>query len=101
MIVYVHPVLLAHRLVDDERAIVILMRVVLDLRDIVLGECLVRHVGELADGNVPDCAVVLLLAIRGRGPGPCGLPRLLVGIRRLVRHVVPHGLIGPHVWRNL
>lgn len=37
MIIYVDPVLFPYCLVDNERAVVILMRVVLRLCDIVLG----------------------------------------------------------------
>lgn len=49
MIVYVHPVLLPHLLVEEERAIVILMRVVHHFGDIMLAQSLVGKVRELSD----------------------------------------------------
>lgn len=63
MIVHVDPVFFANLGIDDEGAIVILMRVVDRLGDVVLRERDVGHVGEFADGDVAD--VVGLLNVLG------------------------------------
>lgn len=52
MIVHIHPILLADVRVDDESAVVILMRVADRLGDVVPQEGGVGHFGELADGDV-------------------------------------------------
>lgn len=63
MIVQVDPILLADLGVDDEGAVIILMRVVDRLGDVVLRERGVGHIGNIADGNVAD--VVVFVSILG------------------------------------
>lgn len=54
MVVHVDPVFLANTVVDDESAVVILVRVEDRLGNVVLRERGVSHVGEFADRNIAD-----------------------------------------------
>lgn len=69
MIVYVHPVHLPHLLVEEERTVVILMRVVHHFRDIMLAQSFVGEVGELPDRDVTDITVGIVLSVHGIGHG--------------------------------
>lgn len=63
MIVHVDPILLADLGVDDEGAVVILMRIVDRLGDVVLRERDVGYIGDVADGDVAD--VVVFVGVLG------------------------------------
>lgn len=102
MTVHVHPVPLANVCVDDEGAIIILVRIVDRLGDVVLRERRVGHVRELADGNVADVGFrfvvflcVLLHRRQFRHLCLCLVLTVIVLPIFAARRVGPHRAIGP------
>lgn len=81
MIVQVDPILLADLGVDDEGAVVILMRVVDRLGDVVPRKRGVGHIGDVADGDVADVVVLVdVLGAACRDLHQFRLLRLIVGL---------------------
>lgn len=103
VIIHIHPVLLADVGVDDEGAIVILVRIVDRLGDVVLRERGVGHVGELADRNIAHFAlrfVVLrfLVLFHGRQFRHLRLILTVITLPILAaRRIAPPRTIGPDV----